>query len=161
MPVSEGNQKLLIYAGIGYFAYQTLFGEGKEEKKTKKDIAKLKKLKLENNPFETSTYKAPPKVDGNKRFTLTGDKAKIAERAAVQIYEGIGFLTDDESKIIDALKKAQTFSDVFLISGMYSKKYKRNLWHDLESNLGKKPDELGDIVKTVLALPKYVTGATN
>jgi hypothetical protein len=144
-----------VWIGGGLLLYNKFFGKTKEEQEGEHGKGVIEHTELKNNPFAVGSYKAPPKKEGFTRWTLNSVETTNAIK---QIDDGLGWLTDDISSIMNAIKIAKTRSDLYLIAGMYSKKYKRDLWTDLsklsDSNLAK-------VTAFVNKLPQYVKGKTN
>jgi hypothetical protein len=157
MATQKQNTNLtpILWVGGGLLLYNKFFGKTKEETEGQHGKEVIEHSELKNNPFITSSYKAPVKKEGYSRFTVS---SASVQKSIKQIDDGLGWLTDDISTIVDALKIASTRSDIYLIAGMYSQKYKRDLWTDLsklnDSNIAK-------VVAFVNKLPGYVKGKTN
>lgn len=148
---------LLVFAG-GYFLFQHFFGKTKEEADAEKEPGKILNLKTEDNPFDIATYKAPLKKNGYRRMTLIGSKSKDAIEAADYIHDGKGWIYDNVNPVMVGIKNASTISDIYVIAWVYKRKYKTDLWTELNSYSKARQ---GIIFTYINKLPKYVKGDTN
>ncbi len=144
-----------IYLGIGYLMLDKVFGKSKDDKAAEQQNVKTETAALKDNPFSVSTYKLPKKEGYSRKVAPAVDLLKAAQ----QIWDAIGYVTDDESKIMSAIKVARTKIDIYIMAGLYDSKYKSDLYTDLKKNLSK--TELGNINTYVNKLPEYVKGVTN
>ncbi len=154
MAQEKTNYTPFILGGLLLYFYNDIFGKTKEEKADDKATAEAEAKALRENPFSTGTFKVAMK-EGYKRFTIT---SPTVVKAIKLIYDGIGYVVDDEAKVMSAIKMAGTKGDIFLIAGLYSSTYKKDLYNELKSNL---PETIGQINAYVNKLPLYIKGTTN
>jgi hypothetical protein len=151
----ETNFTPLIWVGAFILLKDSLFGEGKESKDAGKETENVEESKLKDNPFEYATYKLK-KREGYSRLVTPAIEIK---KAAEQVYDSIGYITDDFSQLLDGIKKTKTKFEIALLSKFYSDNYKHNLYSDMKRNLSKK--ELEQVNAYVNKLPEYLKGKTN
>lgn len=152
--MNPANTQLLIFAGFGLLFYNKIFGKSEKEKEAAAEEKKLDDLPVDTNPLmQTYKPKNPP-----KGYWILRRKNKVAQsqatQAAREIKAAIGTFTDDESKIVNAMKRAVTKSEINLIARIYAALYKRDLNYDLKDNLGK--NELLPIFKYINKLPDFI-----
>lgn len=152
----DDSIKWLVIGGLALFAYDKFFGQSKEEKESAKEESKIVDAPVAKNPL-TQAYTGSGSGKLPKGYTYIRSAAKPAlGQAAKNIKKAIGTFTDDESKIIAAIKTAVTKPEVNLITRMYSFYFKRDLLFDLKDNLNAK--ELAPIFSYINKLPVWVKG---
>jgi hypothetical protein len=143
----QTNWTPFILGGLGLYAINKLLGGSPGGERALND---LEKLPAKENPFNTSAYRLPPKKTGFYRRTISSE---AVIRAAKLIFDGFGYVQDDEAQIMLGFKMAGTRPDIYLIAGYYATKYKRDLWGDLFSSFTKGEGE--QIALFVMSLPNY------
>jgi len=133
---------------------KNLFGkdeeEAKREKEKEKSTTEIETRLTKANPFNWTSFKVPKKKGLARMITSPAD----LRFAARKIHSGIGTVWDTESLIYAGMKTARTEFEIAVISMFYDKDYNRDLYQHLKQNLSK--EEMGEINKTVVDLPKYI-----
>lgn len=146
--------QILVLGGFGLLFYNKIFGKSDETKKAEAEEKKLDDAPLEKNPL-MQTYKPLKPKKGYWILRRKNDVGKNqALMAAREIKAAIGYFQDDETRIINAMKRAVTKSEINLISRLYAALYKKDLNYDLKDNLSKK--ELLPIFSYINKLPDFV-----
>lgn len=149
---SNDTMKWVIIGGAALLLYDKIFGKSKDEKESKAEESKIEDAPQKNNPTAenyTTTKKAPKGYVYMRKIA-----PKLMTQSARDIKSSFGTFDDDETKIINAFKRAATKPEINLLSKIYSATYKRDLMFDLKDSLNAK--ELLPIFKYINGLPEYV-----
>lgn len=150
MAETKANYTTIVALGIGAYFLNKLISKDKGDKSGKEATEEVETSEGKNNPFSYASY-VPPKIKAGK-FRISMTPTKIVD-AGQRIYNGIGYVADNEAEIMSGIKMAGTKTDIAVISSYYSKHYKTDLYEKLKKNLSKK--ELGRINLYVTKLPDY------
>ena len=94
---------------------------------------------------------------------LSGFPLKVSEALnyCQQIYDALGYVTDDEAAVTSVFRQLKTKSQVSFMADQFQQKYKTDLLQFLKNGKGVLPqaglnnDELSTIINIVNRLPKY------
>lgn len=146
------NWTPVVMMGLVYFILKDFFGDDDDDDE---ETEELEDLPLSNNPWAYSVFKLPPYKSNMYRMKINKYGVPIA---AARIYKGIGYVYDDEAKIMSGVKLAGTKTDIAIIAKYFDTKYGFDVYEKLKKNLSK--SELGRINRYVLALPNYSSTGT-
>jgi len=145
MAESTLNWTPVIMMGVGYFILKDFFNDDDDD-----DTEDVEDFKAVNNPWSYSAFVFPPKKEGWYRRKINKFALPIA---GARINSGIGYLYDDEAKIMSGIKLAGTRTDIAILAKFMNTLYGYDVYEKFKKNLSK--SELGRINKYVLSLPNY------
>lgn len=148
---NNDTMKWVVIIGGGLLFYDKIFGKSKEEKQSEAEQSKIEDAPQAKNPT-LENYKVEKKAPKGYVY-IRKNAARILSQSAKDIKASFGVFNDDETKIVNAMKRAVTKPEINLLSRLYSALYKRDLMYDLKDNLNSK--ELLPIYKYINSLPEY------
>lgn len=160
--VGLNTPTILLIAGAGLFLINKIFGKSKEDAQAESEEKKLTDVEPAKNPLAESFKPIDKKPAGTIIIRTTKTVPAVPSgyfsKAVIDIKNAIGTFTDDESKIMAAIKKAATKYEINVMAKTYALLYKRDLFYDLKDNLSTK--ELLPIMQHINKLPLYIKGYT-
>jgi hypothetical protein len=121
-----------------------------------KIVEDLTKLANKDNPFSPVFLRS---IKGGTPLTLL--KVASSTQLVKNIYDAMGYFSDDEAAVFSAFKSLKTQAQCSQISTEFVKTHQVDMIEFLKKGKGVFPQaglndvELADIIQTVLKLPKY------
>lgn len=148
-----------ILVGAYFLVIKPLMASREEEKKREQQVKDFEKAGNKPggcNPFNYQKFFAdctPVLKYGYDRRPLSTDEAK---KAAKKVWDGIGVIYDEPSKVIAGIKVCVTQSDVAYLCKIFDEKYKKDMWGYIKKPLSDKSQT--KIIDYVKGLPDYIAG---
>jgi len=143
------NWTPIVAMALGYFILKDVIGDGNGDKQATEDVEDFEAI---GNPWSYSAFVPPPYKSDRYRNKINNFGVVVA---GARIHKGIGYIYDDEAKIMSGVKLAGTKTDIAIIAKFMNSKYGYDVYEKLKKNLSKR--ELGRINKYVLSLPNYTS----
>lgn len=151
---NNDTMKWVVIIGGALLFYDKIFGKSKETKESEAEQSKIEDAPQAKNPT-LENYKPDKKKPIGTVYIRTGSQ-RLLGQSAKDIKASFGFFNDNETKILNAFKRAVTKPEINLLSRLYSALYKKDLMYDIKDNLNAK--EILPIAKYINGLPEYVKG---
>lgn len=159
--MDKETKKLLIYGGgiaLLYFGVlrPVLQKLGIVATAQSKVVTAMQNVPNADNPFSPVFLRS---IKGGTPLTLL--KVASATQLVKNIYDAMGYFTDDEAAVFSAFKSLKTQAQCSQIATEFLKTHQVDMLEFLKKGKGVFPQaglndvELAEIVQTVLKLPKY------
>ena len=162
-PQKENHDDLIFKGALVIGAYfliiKPLMKSREEEKKREQQVKDFEAAGNQQggcNPFDHVKYFStcvPILKYGFDRRPLTTAKAK---EAAKKVWDAIGIIYDEPTKVISAIKSCATQPDVAYLAKVFDEKYKKDMWNYIKGPLSDKSQT--KIIDYVKGLPNYIPG---
>lgn len=155
--MKKEDKQLLLYGGgllLAYFGVLRPILQKLGVQNTQADITVFNQQNLPNsiNPFSPVYYTT---ISGAKLYTRS-----YTDQIAKQIYDALGYFSDDEASVIAVFRTIQHKTQVSWLAYVFQKNYKTDLFDFMKNGKGFLPQaglssaDLNEIITIVNRLPK-------